>query len=902
MLSSCSALESVTLAEGTTAIRSQAFYNCQSLATVQNLNQQTLTELRSSCFYNTALTSVTLPNSITTMDNGVFQSCTKLVSANMPTGVTSVPSSTFRYCSSLTTVTMHDGITSINSNAFQNCTQLASIELNNNITRIYSNAFDGCTNMVLTQLPTALTDLYYYAFRNTKAITGNLTLPETLTYLGYNAFEGSGITGITITKVINNFGTSVFYNCKSLTSVSLPKEMTTIPSSTFQGTTALQTIELPENLTTIGSYAFYESGLTEITLPRTLTTIESYAFSYTKISTIEVPKNVTSVGSQFASYCQNLTSAYLGRSMNYGNNSYFDYFYGCNNITLLRVYAGTPPSTSSYSLNYYMGYRTNCVLEVPQGQVEAYQAANVWKDFKEIREFESPEMLNDADFAVMKKMYNLMDGENWTKKWDVSSKRHSNGKWNGVTTEVDPADDELFYITAIDLQGMGLNGKLPKELFALTKLQTIDLSHNTIEAKVDTLVADENTVITSVNMEGNHLTGDLYAFASKMPNLTSLNVSYNRLTDVSQAIPNTTLSSYDLSRGYQFVDYKTKLVDVPEDMAADVIIDVTPGETFDLPDNRFNTYYHYYGNWSITPSYLYRYVRYKSYWNNEYYFSTESEELYKDGDGNWGVYPYNNFKAPKGEPVVYCYTDNLSYIFRFNWKDGDVNGDQTVDVSDLQNVIHYALNDSKPVYEQMYNFTAADANGDNTINVSDIIGNVSYILSYEEQGAAPARVLYNKVKEDSRNTIDRSAGGLRLNNADEVAALQMTITGASKSQLSIAQDIRNRFSVSMREVEDGVRIVIYSAEGNTLTPGQTILMSTMPAGASVTDARLTDALAQPLGVSIDSTTTGIESLNIDMSNADSIFDLSGRRMGNWNTLPTGIYIIQMNGRQYKVRK
>jgi Leucine-rich repeat (LRR) protein len=610
-----------------------------------------------------------------------------------------------------------------------------------------------------------------------------------------------------------------------------------------------------------------------------------------------VPKSVTSVGSQFAANCSELTQAYLGRSMNYANNSYFDYFRYCNKLELLRVYAGTPPGISTGNT----GYRTNCVLEVPQGQLDTYKNAATWNEFKEIREFESPEMLNDADFAMMQQMYNQLGGAAWTKPWDLSNQHHSNAKWNGVTTVVDENDDELYYISAIDLSAQGLAGQLPKSLFTLPHLKTVNLSHNAIEGQVDELIDDENSVITTLNLEGNHLTGDLYPFASKLTALTSLNVNYNRLTDISQVIPNTTLTNSNFYRSYQFIDYDSKQVVVPEDMVATVVTDIAVGVPFDLPENnRFQTYRHNYGDWNTSWSYMSRIYSYQYYYGG-YRLSTSDTELYKNGDGKWDVYPYNTFGAPKNQPVAYTYSNGLTYLFRFNWEDGDVNGDQTVDVNDLQNVVYYALNDGKPVSDSFYNFTAADANADSQINVSDIIGCVNSVLNYEEPAGSRARI-YNKVSDDSRNRIEIVGNRLNMTNADEVAALQLTISGAQKGQLSVPQDLKNRFSVTMRDVDGGVKVVVYSPMGNTMAPGQTLLLNSMPAGAVITDARLTSTTAERLGVNFDNQTTGIEALSIDASQLDCIYDLGGRRMGQWQTLPRGVYIIHLNGKQYKVRK
>lgn len=893
VLRNCNNLESVTLAEGTTSVLDNAFAGCSKLAMVNNLNQETLTTLGGYVFNGTALTSVTLPNSITSMGEGVFYNCSKLQSANIPTNITSVPYSTFNSCSQLNSVTLHDGINTIGAYAFAYCQALPSIALNDSIKRIYYYAFQNCSNLVIDALPATLTEIGYYAFAGTTAITAHLTLPETLTTIGDDAFERSGITGITIPKVINSFGTGVFYECKSLATVNLPMGMTKIPNYTFYYTTALKSITLPTSLTEIGSDAFEYSGVTSVALPSTLTTIGSYAFARSKLTRIELPKSVTSVGTQFAAYCDSLTEAYLGRSMDYSKNSNFNYFRGCSNLALLRVYAGTPPGINST----YVGYRSNCVLEVPDGQVETYQATSIWNEFKEIRAFESPEMLNDADFAMMQQMYSQLDGANWTKPWDLTSQRHANAKWNGVTTVVDENDNELYYITAIDLTGQGLTGQLPKSLFTLPKLTTVNLSHNAIEAKVDELMEAENSVITELNFEGNHLTGDLYPFASQLPELTKLNVSYNRLTDVSDVIPNTKLSNSNLIRGYQFIDYATKQVIVPDEMADSVVIDMTVGDAIDLPDSRFQTYRHNYGDWNLSPTYMSRYYRSSSY------LYTSDTELYKNNDGKWEIYPYYLFQAPKDVPVAYTHgTGNLTYIFRFHWNDGDVNGDQTVDVNDLQNVIYYALNDGKPVYEKMYNFTAADANKDSKINVSDVVGCVSYILNYDDGASTSRARISNNDVNDSRNRIALVGNKLCLNNADEVAALQITILGAKKNLLSVDRELLNHFTVTMRDVEGGVKMVVYSTMGNTLTPGQNMLLSSMPAGTAIAEARATDSRAQALGVSVDNQTTGIEALDIDFSMVDTIYDLSGRRVGQWQTLPRGIYVIYLNGKQLKVRK
>lgn len=970
VLSSCDALQSVTLATGTTRINSSAFNGCKKL-TEMNYDQATLTQIDASAFRNTgfkaitvpenvtsignyafsycdSLKTVTLPNGVTSMGDYMFQYDYALESANIPTSINTVPNYTFRECSKLTSVTMHDGITSIGSYAFSGCTALTAIELGNQITTINSSAFYNCQNLVINSLPTSLQTIGSDAFQYTYKLADALTLPESLTTIESYAFYGSGIKQLIMSNPnalqYDSWGYTYYYSdvfayCDSLVSVTMPKEMTVIPESTFEHTSKLQTIILPDSLKEIGSYAFKESGLETIDLPAKLQTIgyeafrESklmaidlplklqtigdYAFYGTQLTEFRVPKNVTSVGQYVAAYCPNLKAAYLGRKQDYSSNSNFDYFYGCDSLQLLRVYAGTPPGISSYQSSYwdssthsykyrgYTTYRTNCVLEVPDGQVDIYKATDIWKEFKEIRAFESEEWLNQADFAALQKLYNQADGANWTTKtWNMETRRHANGKWQGVTTEVDAEDDELFYITAIDLTNNGLNGQLPKELFSLERMTELNLSHNTLEAKVDTLVDAENNVLEKVNLEGNHLRGDLYTLVSKLPNLTDLNVSYNWLTAYSEATPNTKLANDHMYRGYQFVDWKTHDVVVPEDLEDEVVINYTPNTPIEIESNTLQTYRHEYGDWGLDITYLSR--LYKS--GNSLY--TTSEGALQKNDGLWNSDKYYYvFKAPKGQLTAYTSTDPwwsyITHIVRVDWENGDVNGDQTVDVSDVQNVVYYALNEKRPGgNNSFYNYSAADLNGDDNINVQDIVGTVGLVLAYTEpEQNAGARANINKVAADGRNVVRVNGNQLLLANTDVVAALQLTIAGATTATIAVPQQLRNLFSVSMKNVEGGVRVILYSPQGNSLASGEHQLLSQMPQGAEITDVRLVDVEAQRLGVVIGGETTAIETIDSSMITDEMhIYNLGGRRVGQWNTLPAGIYIVRINGTQYKVKK
>lgn len=888
----CGNLTSVTLPTGITSIGSRAFHECPKLTKVNGLNQSTLTKIFGQAFQNTGLTTVALPNSITQIDGSVFSYCANLTSINVPTGIDYVPIEFCYNCPSLTKVTMHNGIRTIKHLAFRGCERLSSIMLNDQITTIEYDAFWSCKNLVIKKLPSALTYIGGSAFRETPSITASLTIPTGVTEIAGDAFNGSGLSGVVLPDGLTTIGNSVFVNCTSLKSAKLPKNITRIPNYTFQHCKSLENIDIPESLREVGYAAFDDSGLTEIELPDSLEKIEGYAFSNTQIQTFRVPDGIskTSIGAHALENCKHLKKAYMGRNEPGSDISEFTCLNGCDSLELLRVYFGQPPKCNTY----YMGYRTNCVLEVPEDQVDLYKAANGWKDFKEIRGFFMGDVLDDLDYAVLCKLYRDDNGKNWKKPWDMSNNHHASGKWSGITTaKIGGANSLTYAITDIDLSAQGLKGQLPDSLFMLKHLKTLKLNDNQLTGDIGKMRVNKAVALAEVNLCGNQLTGDIYPFASQLPALKKLDVSFNRLTDISKPID----KGINFTYNYQFFNHSTYELFVPNGAP---VTDITVGVPFELPPHRLATYRHSNQDYGYSSNDLARFYHQNSYytpWPNVW-------EFYKT-DGKWNLYGGNSYvlKAAKDKVEAYAIGGNhQTILLRLTWTDGDVNADQTIDVTDLQSVIYYALNTAKP-NGTMFNFTTADANSDDQINVSDIVGSVEYILGYVKPSGAHARI-YNKVAEHCDNLLSVNGTSVTLSNVDAIAAMQLTVSGCTARQIRINEALRARFSVSMRDVEDGVRIVIYSPAGNILAAGEHELLMNLPTGAFVSGVELSDLDARHLGIRIVGDATAIDSLSLDKLPLDNlpIYDLMGRRVGSWHTLPTGIYIIHVNGKQYKVSK
>lgn len=890
VLLNCDALTSVTLAEGTTRINSGAFSGCSSLATI-NLNQSSLTYIGGNAFMNTGFTTVTLPNTVSEIDWYAFSDCQQLTSINLPTAIDYVPGGFVYGCPLLTNVQMHDGIRTVSDWAFNNCTSLAAISLNNDITTIGSYAFKGCTSLVLTKLPDALITLGEWALGETPSITGTLTIPTGVTAISNDAFNGCGISTMVLHDGITEIGSGVFANTPNLSSINLPSTIDHIPALFFFHATALQQITLPATVREIHESAFNESGITSIALPEGIEVIGNYAFAASQLQTFTVPDGYTNaLGYGCFENCKQLKSVYMGRNQDYSQDYNFSYLYGCDALELLRIHAGIPPQCEEWT----MEYRTNCVLEVPEEMISLYQETDIWKDFKTIRGFFMGDVLADADFAVMQDLYNALGGANWTTPWNMDNNHHAVGKWNGIITAKKDGEDQTYVITDIDLSAQQLSGSLPASVFFLSGLKTLKLNNNNISGNLTTLLDSEASgTISEVDLHDNCLTGDIYPFASKLTGLTHLDLSYNQLTDISQPISNEKLSAWEFAYNFQFIKEATHdlIAELPAEAS---VTDVTVGVPTALTFSRLVTYRHDDQDYGLMSNDLGHF-----YWSGGWYNPWDINWSFYQTDGLWNLYQGDDdyiLKAVKNKVQTYTLNGGnyQTILLRMNWTDGDVNADQAVDILDLQSTVFYALNDQKP-NSQMFNFGAADANGDEALDVRDVVGVVDYVLNYEEPAGARA----SEAPETDASNFLLVGNGATLHNTETVAALQLFVSGTSTHYLNIAANLRNHFSVSMRDVAGGVRVVIYSAEGHTLAPGEHNLISSLPAGASVTDIRLADQHANRLTASIGSETTGVsEKLNVNSEKFATapLYNLNGQRV---TKTQRGIYF--MNNKKYIIK-
>ena len=120
------------------------------------------------CYY---LESITIPDSVTTIDGWAFCNCSSLIDITIPNGVTYISQQAFSNCSSLTNITIPDSVTCIGRSAFSDCIGLTNVTIPNSVTIINPQAFSGCSSLTSITIPDSVTTIYYETFLDCTNLT-----------------------------------------------------------------------------------------------------------------------------------------------------------------------------------------------------------------------------------------------------------------------------------------------------------------------------------------------------------------------------------------------------------------------------------------------------------------------------------------------------------------------------------------------------------------------------------------------------------------------------------------------------------------------------------------------------------------------------------------------------------
>lgn len=117
------------------------------------INGTTVETIGNTAFQNSAVTSVTIPDSVTAIYSGAFANCSQLTNISIPNSVTFIGFSTFEHCTSLKSITLPSSLSSISEALFLGCSQLTTIHIPVSVTSIGNYAFADCPSLMTVTYP-----------------------------------------------------------------------------------------------------------------------------------------------------------------------------------------------------------------------------------------------------------------------------------------------------------------------------------------------------------------------------------------------------------------------------------------------------------------------------------------------------------------------------------------------------------------------------------------------------------------------------------------------------------------------------------------------------------------------------------------------------------------------------
>lgn len=293
---------------------------------------------------------IVIPNTVTKIGDEAFKGNKKVTSVIIPGSVVDIGNNAFEACENLKKVAFTNPGEARNNllirlSAFKDCTKLTDVEIPARVKQIVGNIFKGCTSLM--EIKVNANNPYYFAqdgvlfgpalveyspkyddnyvllaypagcqgaysipstvhgktidqvwtsgFEGAASLT-DITIPASIGRLGTAAFEGTGLTHVTIPDTVEQVDPAVFQNCTKLVSVKLPARLAEIDQYMFANCISLQHVDMPDSITKINIYAFHNcTSLTSLALPKNLSSLSVGCFDKCiNLQHVVVPPSVIS--------------------------------------------------------------------------------------------------------------------------------------------------------------------------------------------------------------------------------------------------------------------------------------------------------------------------------------------------------------------------------------------------------------------------------------------------------------------------------------------------------------------------------------------------------------------------------------------------------------------------------
>lgn len=324
-----------------------------------------------------------------------------------------IPYEAFENKKTLLHFSFPEKITYIGSYAFSNTSLSGAVIIPDDVIVIGQDAFRG-TLIGSVSFSPRLNRIGSYAFSYCTSLTGTLTLPETLTYIGHHAFENCSFTGeLHLPNSLEYIGEYAFYDCGFFVgNLRIPDKITELYGLTFgcnssknpfrNGTLDLNNVTkygerdfvncafigeliIPEGTIEIPNHFFQNyqncANLTRVVFPNSLRRIGEKAFDGQRkiCKNIVFPEGLVLIGESAFNSCSQIPSIELPSTIQMIGQTAFK---GCSNLSNIICNAVEPPAVMQGAFNGVA--KDNFTVEVPAQSVIRYKTESGWSDFRRI--------------------------------------------------------------------------------------------------------------------------------------------------------------------------------------------------------------------------------------------------------------------------------------------------------------------------------------------------------------------------------------------------------------------------------------------------------------------------------------------------------------------------------------